>query len=237
VISAPPLAPRRDPLTISVILPVLNEARSVNSVIGHLRVQEPGVEIIVVDGDAAGGTIAAVSGNDVRAAVAAPGRANQMNRGAALATGDILLFLHADTLLPSGAFGRLRTCLADEDIVGGAFSLGIASPRWYFRVTERYVACRTRITRVPFGDQAVFLRRKYFTRIGGYASIPIMEDVELMARIRRRGDRICIVPDRVMTSPRRWEREGVVYTTARNWLLQFLYCCGVAPARLAKFYR
>jgi rSAM/selenodomain-associated transferase 2 len=237
VISAPPLAPLRDPLAISVILPVLNEARSINSVIGHLREQEPGVEIIVVDGDAAGGTIAAVSGNDVRTTVAAPGRANQMNRGAALATGDILLFLHADTLLPSGAFGRLRTCLADEDIVGGAFSLGIASPRWYFRVTERYVACRTRFTRIPFGDQALFLRRAYFNGIGGYHPIPIMEDVELMSRIRRRGDRIGILSDKVMTSARRWEREGVICATARNWLLQLLYCCGVPPKRLARFYR
>ena len=227
----------QNPLSISVVLPVLNEVRSITGVIGRLREQEPGVEIIVVDGDPEGSTLSAIGDRDVRTAVSLRGRALQMNRGAALAAGDVVLFLHADTLLPAGAFGRVRDGLADEGMVGGAFSLGIASPRWYFRITERYVACRTRITRVPFGDQAIFLRREYFTRIGGYAAIPIMEDVELMTRVRRRGDRICIVPDRVMTSPRRWEREGVFFATARNWMLQFLYCCGVPPKKLARFYR
>jgi rSAM/selenodomain-associated transferase 2 len=232
---APPL--RRNPLTISVILPVLNEAAAINSVIGHLREQDPAIEIIVVDGDPAGGTIRSIADPGTVTAVAAPGRANQMNRGAAMAKGDVLLFLHADTLLPPGAPGLVRTCLADRCIVGGAFDLGIASPRWYFRITERYAACRTRLTRIPFGDQALFLRREYFTSIGGYHPIPIMEDVELMSRIRRRHDRICIVPARVMTSARRWEREGVLYATFRNWTLQLLYCCGVKPERLAHFYR
>ena len=192
------------PLTISIILPVLSEARCINDIIGHLREQDRSVEIIVIDGDPAGNTIAAISDRDVRTAVAPRGRGIQMNRGADLASGDILLFLHADTRLPSRAFSLLRAVLADTSIVGGAFDLGIDSRRWYFRITERYVAFRTRITRVPFGDQAIFLRRKYFTRIGGYAPIPIMEDVELMARIRRRGDRLCVIPEKIRTSARRW---------------------------------
>jgi rSAM/selenodomain-associated transferase 2 len=227
----------QSPLTISVILPVLNEAETINGVIGHLRKLDCPVEVIVIDGDPAGGTIAEIRDRDVRTAVSRRGRADQMNLGASLASGDILLFLHADTLLPAEAFGRMRTCLADEAVVGGAFSLGIDSPRRIFRITERYVALRTRLTRIPFGDQAIFLRREYFIRIGEYAPIPIMEDVELMSRIRRRGDGICILPEKVATSPRRWEQEGILYATARNWMLQALYCCGVKPKTLARFYR
>jgi hypothetical protein len=120
---------------------------------------------------------------------------------------------------------------------GGAFDMGIDSERKVFRITERYVAWRTRLTRIPFGDQAIFVRRDYFERIGGYRDIPIMEDVDLMRRIRRRGDAICIVPEKVMTSARRWEKDGLVFGTLRNWMLQALYCCGVSPERLARFYR
>jgi rSAM/selenodomain-associated transferase 2 len=225
------------PPAISVIVPVLNEAHAINGIIDHLRRQDPAIEVIVIDGDPAGGTIRCIVDPRTVTAAGAPGRASQMNRGAAMAKGGILLFLHADTLLPPGALGLVRACLADERIIGGAFDLGIASPRWFFRVTERYVACRTRLTRIPFGDQAVFLRRGYFTSLGGYADIPIMEDVELMSRVRRQGGRIAIIAAKVMTSPRRWEREGVLYATLRNWTLQLLYCCGVPPERLARFYR
>jgi hypothetical protein len=127
--------------------------------------------------------------------------------------------------------------MQDERVVAGAFDLGIASPRWYFRVTERYVALRTRFTGIPFGDQAIFVRRDYFSLVGGYSPVPIMEDVEFMRRIRRRGDRILIIPKTVTTSPRRWEREGVVYATLRNWALQFLFAVGVPPEHLVRFYR
>ena len=227
----------QSPLTLSVIVPVLNEATGINGVIGHLRDLDRSAEIIVVDGDPAGGTIRNIADRDVVAVLSAPGRANQMNRGASVARGDTLLFLHADTFLPSRAFNAIRRCLADPEKIGGAFGLGVDSPRWYFRVTEQYVSLRTVLTRLPFGDQAIFLRRKYFESIGGFAPLPIMEDVELMTRIRRRGDRICLVPAKVMTSARRWEREGVVSATLRNWMLQFLYCCGVPPKKLARFYR
>lgn len=226
-------------MTISIIIPVLNEAESINSLISHLHTLEPSgkAEIIVVDGAADGGTIKVIGDNKVVTTASEPGRGIQMNRGASLGHGDVLLFLHADTLLPADAFGLIRNALSDEMFVGGAFDLRIRSDRKIFRITERYVALRTRLTRIPFGDQAIFLRRKYFEKIGGYRSIPVMEDVELMARIRKRGDAICIIPEKVMTSARRWEKEGVLRTTLRNWMLQLLYILGVPPARLARFYR
>lgn len=233
-----PLSMHRNP-TISVIIPVLNEARNINVVIAHLRSQAAvdAVEIVVVDGSTAGSTIKAISHPGIITAIAEKGRACQMNCGATRATGDILLFLHADTLLPPNAFARIRTCMEDVRHAGGAFDLGIDSEQRVFRITERYVAFRSRLTRIPFGDQAIFIRRDYFERIGGYRDIPIMEDVDLMRRIRQRGDAICIIPETVMTSARRWEKDGIIFGTLRNWMLQALYCLGVSPERLARFYR
>jgi rSAM/selenodomain-associated transferase 2 len=233
-----PLSRNSNP-SISVIIPVLDEAQGINDVIAHIRSQAAvdAVEIIVVDGDPAGGTIRAISHPGIITAVAEKGRGSQMNCGAIRATGHILLFLHADTFLPPNALARIRNCMEVTRHAGGAFDMGIDSERKVFRITERYVAWRTRLTRIPFGDQAIFVRRDYFERIGGYRDIPIMEDVDLMRRIRRRGDAICIVPEKVMTSARRWEKDGIVFGTLRNWMLQALYCCGVSPERLARFYR
>lgn len=229
----------KDGAAVSIILPVLNEAAGINAFIGNLRSQAaPGkVEIIVVDGDPAGGTLAAIRDKDVLTTVSQRGRALQMNCGASLASGDILLFLHADTMLPPNALPGIQAVLNTGQCTAGAFDLGIASTRRIFRITERYVALRTLLTRVPFGDQAIFLRRDYFFSLGGYKDIPLMEDVELMKRIRRRGDRICIIPDKVMTSPRRWEKEGVLFCTFRNWALQAAFSLGVPPERLANWYR
>lgn len=228
-----------NPPAISVVIPVLRETGGINDLIAHLRGigSSHAVEIIVVDGDPSGRTIGAISDAHVVTAVCDPGRAAQMNRGAALAESDVLLFLHADTFLPPDGFARIAEALLDSEYVAGCFDLGIRSDQAMFRITERYVALRTRVTRIPFGDQAVFIRRDYFERIGGFADIPIMEDVDLMRRIRGRGDVICIIPEKVSTSARRWQREGVLLTTLRNWALQALYCIGVPPARLARFYR
>jgi rSAM/selenodomain-associated transferase 2 len=224
---------------ISIVIPVLNEAGNINRLITHLRAlpSDPEPEIIVVDGDPEKGSLKAIEHAGVVTAAAGPGRAAQMNAGAALASGEVLLFLHADTFPPGNAFASIDAVLQDSRVAGGAFDLGIQTDRRIFRITERYVACRTRITRVPFGDQAIFLRTAVFNQVGGYREIPIMEDVELMGRIRKFGHRISIIPEKVMTSARRWEKEGIIRGTLRNWMLQMLYCGGVAPERLAKYYR
>jgi len=223
----------------SVIIPVLNELPGINEVISRLEAQEPegGMDLIIVDGDPSGSTVSGITSDCVRKVISERGRALQMNRGASIARGEILVFLHADTRLPAGAFSLINLKMNDRRFVAGAFDLGFDTHRRIFKITEKYVHLRTRLTRVPFGDQAIFIRRAYFQELGGYRNIPIMEDVDLMKRIRMRGDRIAIIPEKVLTSPRRYEAEGILYCTFRNWVLQILYSCGVSPERLKKWYR
>jgi len=227
-----------DKPTISIIIPVLNEAKGIMGSIAHLReiAGDTAMEIIVVDGDPGGSTINAIIDTTVRKLTSDQGRARQMNCGAASASGEILLFLHADTLLPGNAFVLVLAALKDRRVVAGAFDLGIDSSRPVFRITETYVAVRTRLTRIPFGDQAIFIRRDHFEKINGYQDLPLMEDVELMKRIRKQGQRIAIIPEKVRTSPRRYEQEGVLSCTFRNLVLQLLYALGVPPERLVKWY-
>ncbi len=224
---------------ISLIIPVLNEQAQIGEAIGRIRLLAGGerAEIIVADGDPAGGTLRAISDPAVRGMVCAPGRGTQLNRGAAAAAGEVLLFLHADTNLPPNALTLIEETLRDETLAGGAFDLAIASPRPAFRLIERVASLRTRLTRIPYGDQAIFLRRDRFRSLGGFREIPLMEDVDLMRRLKRAGGRIAILPARAVTSARRWEREGILFTTLRNWALVTLFLLGADPCRLVRWYR
>ncbi len=224
---------------ISVIIPVLNEEGAINDVIDRIFKENSGsgFEVIVVDGDAGGSTVSRIERKDVATLVAPCGRGPQMNAGAAAACGNILLFLHADTILPSRGLGEIEAIMKDQRFVGGSFDLGIASRRCIFRLIEKVASLRSRITRVPFGDQAIFIRRDHFKEIGGYRKIPIMEDVELMRRIRKDGGRIFIIPRKVVTSARRWEQEGALYCTLRNWFVLILYLLKVPPEKLVRYYQ
>lgn len=224
---------------ISIIIPTLHEADGINAALDRLeRLNSPvPFEIIVVDGAEEADTLAAIRARNIVRIRSDRGRARQMNAGAAAASGDVLIFLHADTLLPRNGLQSIAELMALRNHVAGAFSLGVNSARAVFRITEQYAALRTRVTRIPFGDQAIFMRKEYFEKLGGYRDIPVMEDVEIMRRIKKRKDRLCILDDKVLTSARRWEREGVVCCTLRNWLLQALYAFGVPPERLAKLYK
>jgi len=225
--------------TFSIIIPVLHEPDRINALLQNLSQQHAHeqCEVIVVDGSPQKDTICVIDNKQVISLVSEPGRARQMNAGAAVARGEVLIFLHADTRLPENALGSIRTVLARSDSVGGAFDLGIHSDRFVFKVVAAVASCRSRLTRIPYGDQAHFLRKDYFAAIGGYREVPFMEDVELMHRIKKRGDKICILTDKVCTAPRRWEEEGIVYCTVRNWILTLLYFLGVSPYTLQQYYR
>jgi rSAM/selenodomain-associated transferase 2 len=226
-------------LFFSIIIPVLNEAVLINGIIDHLHSlgYNEETEIIVVDGDPEAGTLRAISHNDVRKIKSPRGRGKQMNAGAKVANGDILLFLHADNELPPDALRLIAIAMEDKQYVAGAFDLGIKSAGFIFRLIERVASIRSRITRIPFGDQSIFIRKDYFVAIGGYKDIPLMEDVEIMEKIKKRGDKIFIIPRRVLTSSRRWEQEGILRCVLRNWTLQILYLVGVSPDKLSIFYR
>lgn len=225
----------------SIIVPVFNEGASINQLIEHARALAGGsglsAEIIVVDGDPGGKTIASIGDREVVTTLGIKGRGSQMNAGAALAKGEILLFLHADTKLPDDALPLIDAACGRSASVAGAFDLAIDSQRPVFRLIEKTASLRSRLTRIPYGDQAFFFDADYFRRLGAFAGIPLMEDVEIMRRIKKRGDRIVFIDRPARTSARRWEKEGIMKCTVRNWCLISLYLFGVSPGRLVRFYQ
>lgn len=225
----------------SIIIPVVNEKNVINETIAHIEeiahTAAVTVEIIVVDGDRDGKTIGVIQRRDVKTAVSAKGRGKQMNYGAAMAKGDILIFLHADTRLPAGCFSLMETALGNPRCIAGAFDLSFNSDRFVFRLIARIASWRSRLTRIPYGDQAFFFTGEYFSSMGGFADIPLMEDVEIMRRIKKRGEHITIVKGSVTTSQRRWQKEGILLCTLRNWLLITLYLMGVSPQYLSRLYK
>jgi rSAM/selenodomain-associated transferase 2 len=229
----------------SIVIPVLNESGRINSLVEGVLSFAGGesFEVIVVDGGADGGTVGSIgdvgSAGDVavKTLVSERGRGRQMNAAAKIAKGDVLVFLHADTQLPDGAFANISRVLEDGKYVGGAFDLGVDTNNIILKAIVAVSRFRNRLTRMPYGDQAFFIRRDYFESLGGFAEIALMEDVELMRRIKRRGDKICILRDRVKTSARRWEKEGIVYGTIRNIILVNLFYLGVDPDKLARYYK
>lgn len=225
--------------TFSIIIPVLNEAGRIGGTLAGIRAIAGGqdAEIIVVDGDPEGGTLRALTDDAVQKLLSGKGRGRQLNRGAEVASGEVLVFLHADTVLPSEALGRIEAVLGDGTVAGGAFDLQIDSPRRVFRLIEAVASLRSRLTRIPYGDQAIFLRRDRFLALGGFGELPIMEDVDFMRRLKSAGGRIEILKARVTTSARRWEAEGALCTTLRNWTLVTLFLIGVDAGRLARWYR
>jgi rSAM/selenodomain-associated transferase 2 len=226
-------------IKFSIIVPVLHEGENINKQISyfHHLDSEKNLEVIVVDGSLEKDTLGVINSNHVIKISSEKGRAKQMNVGASAAKGEFLIFLHADTELPIQALKKINTLLGRKEYVGGAFDLSIKSDESIFRVIEVLASLRSRLNRIPFGDQAIFIRKEYFNEIGGYKEIPLMEDVELMRRIKKSGRKIWIFRDRVMTSPRRWEKEGVIYCILRNWTLQTLYFLGVSPDKLVRFYK
>jgi rSAM/selenodomain-associated transferase 2 len=222
----------------SIIIPVLHESEIINTQLESLKnleAEDP-FEIIVVDGSPTRDTLRVITETTVILCSCPQGRGRQMNVGAAEATGDILVFLHADTSLPRNALQLIQEQLQNHRLVGGAFSLLIDSRGLLIKMTAAFSTFRSCVTRAPYGDQVIFLRKTFFDEIGGYQDIPLMEDVELMRRVKKKGGDIVILPTAVVTSDRRWRQEGLWYTTLRNSVIIFLYWCGVSAEKLAKIY-
>ncbi|MFM7409030.1 MAG: TIGR04283 family arsenosugar biosynthesis glycosyltransferase [Cuspidothrix sp.] len=219
---------------ISIIIPTLNEAGNIKAAINSI--QSHNIEIIVVDGGSEDETLLIAKSLGVEVVVSPPGRANQMNTGAMVASGEILLFLHADTRLPSGFDEMIRKTLGKPGIVAGAFSLSINAPNWGLRLVEFGVRWRSHLWQMPYGDQAIFLTKEIFQKVGNFPQMPIMEDFELMRKLKLWG-KIYLLPTPVITSPRRWLKKGILQSTILNQVIVIAYLLGVSPNRIATWYR
>ncbi|TAL53312.1 TIGR04283 family arsenosugar biosynthesis glycosyltransferase [Pandoraea sp.] len=224
------------PLSLSIVVPVLNEAAGIAAALRRLApLRALGAEVIVVDGGSHDATRELAKPHADRLLTAPRGRAAQMNAGAALAHGDVLLFLHADTYLPADAHHRMTDALQDRTHVWGRFDVRIESRHRLLRVVATLMNLRSRISGVATGDQAIFVARRAFAQVAGFPAIALMEDIALSKRLRRLSPPACIGAA-VVTSGRRWEARGVWRTIALMWGLRLAYVCGVAPATLARWY-
>ena len=220
-------------VNVSVVIPTLDEHAGIGTAID--RAHGGGAsEVIVVDGGSVDGTADAAAGHGARVIETQPGRGRQMNAGAAVATGDVLLFLHADTTLPAAYVGHVARVLARPGVVAGAFELRIDAPHRALRLVEASVNRRSRWFGMPYGDQAIFLSAATFRRIGGYCEADSMEDFAMIRRLRRLG-RISIAPSHVTTSARRWLAGGVWRTTLLNQVCVAAWLAGVSGRRISRW--
>lgn len=221
-------------MSVSIIIPTLNEMSCLGDVLRQLREQRPR-EILVVDGGSSDDTCALAAAGADRLLHGPRGRAAQMNLGAAQASGDVLLFLHADCTLEPGALAEAERGLRQRGVVAGCFRMTVTAPGIVYRLIDACATGRVRLTGLVYGDQGLFVKRDRFVRVGGFPPLRLMEDVFLSKRLRRQG-RMVVVPKRIFVSPRRWQRQGVLRQTLRNWTLTALAAAGVHPDRLAAFY-
>lgn len=221
-------------LSVSVVVPTLNEETEIASFLRHVAGLEPGIEIVVADGGSTDRT-AAVAARHGRVIEAPRGRGAQMNAGAAETSGDALWFLHADTRPHPESLRAMRDALADPGVVGGAFEYDLNHPSVFFRITENVSNWKNQAFERFCGDMGIFVRRDVFERMGGFDEIPLMEDMDFCKRLKREGG-IRIIPLRIGTSVRRWLDEGILKNLVRNWILQILWQFGVSPHTLARWY-
>ena len=227
-------------MPISVIIPALNEEACLAETLRSLRAEQPR-EIIVVDGGSSDATceLAQRRTDSVSCRVSLlhgpRGRAAQMNQGAAHATGDVLLFLHADCTLEAGALRAAEECLGRGGVAGGCFRMMVTAGGPAYRLLDACATARVRLTGLIYGDQGLFVERRLFERMGGFPPLLLMEDLYFSRMLRGEG-RIVVAPRRIFASPRRWQRQGFLRQTLRNWTLTALAAAGVPPDCLTVHY-
>jgi len=221
-------------IDLSVIIPVLNEAETIAHTLQSLP--STGVEMILVDGGSSDNTVEIAQNMGAKAFLSPePGRAMQMNTGAKYATGNILLFLHADTQLPPNYPQLIQETLAQPHTIAGAFQLAINSQHPLLRIIEKGVNARSRFLQMPYGDQGIFLKKATFESTGGFRDLPIMEDFQFIRNLKQEG-KIRLATAHVLTSARRWEKLGVIKTTLINQMVIMGYFFGISPVKLKQWY-
>ncbi|WP_141735068.1 TIGR04283 family arsenosugar biosynthesis glycosyltransferase [Oligoflexus tunisiensis] len=224
-------------MNVSIIIPMLNEAASLGLVLDHWRsFAQSGAEVLIVDGGSADASVPIVEQAGFKVLTAARGRARQMNTGAQAARGDILLFLHADTLPPPRALDIMSRTLMRSRRVWGRFDVRIEGRAWMFPIIAFFINLRSRLSGIATGDQGIFIKREAFLQVGGFPDQPLMEDIEISKRLLRISRPLCLTP-RMRTSGRRWETRGVWRTIFLMWRLRWAYWRGASPQDLVKAYR
>jgi uncharacterized protein len=224
------LTPR---MRLAIVMPALDEAESLRRTLPAALAAAD--EVVVTDGGSTDGTPEVAHALGARVVCGPPGRGGQLTRGAAAADADILLFLHADTVLPEGACAAVRAAIAGG-AVGGAFRVRFDSDHSLLELGARLINWRTRLTGLPLGDQAQFVRCDVFRKMEGYRDWPILEDLDFALRLKKEGRRV-LLEERVTTAARRFVEQGIARTVATNWLIWLLFLLGVPPQRLAALYR
>jgi rSAM/selenodomain-associated transferase 2 len=214
---------------------MLNEADAISRTLIALRRGARDAEIVVVDGGSADSSVALAEPLCDLVVAVSRGRSRQMNAGAKLAQGDALAFVHADTLVPASFGYDIAAALSDPAVVGGRFDVELDSSALPYRIIGAMISIRSRLGRTGTGDQAIFVRREVFEQLGGFPEIDLCEDLEFSRRLKRAG-RIACLRSRVITSARRWNRNGLARTVLRMWLIRAMYLMGVSPARLKRMY-
>ncbi len=222
-------------MKLSVVVVMLNEERTIAATLGALRRGAPEAEIIVADGASEDRSVE-LARPHCDALLSAPrGRAAQMNAGARRARGEVLAFVHADTIVPATFAADIEGALADPRVAGGRFDVRLDDPHPLCGLIGALISMRSRLSHTATGDQAIFVRREVFESLGAFRDLPICEDLDFARRLKRAGYVACL-RSKVVTSARRWRRGGIIRTVLRMWTIRALYLAGVSPARLARRY-
>jgi len=223
-------------MRISIIIPTLNEADSIVSALNRLKpFRMAGHEVIVVDGGSNDETVNMARPLTNNVITSAPGRALQMNIGAKQATGEVMWFLHADTLVPENAAGLILGVFENQETQWGRFDIRLSGKQPLLRLVERLMNLRSRITGIATGDQGIFVRREAFESVGGFAPIPLMEDLDISKRLKKNSWPCCL-DTKLVTSSRRWEENGILRTILLMWRLRLAYTLGARPEQLVNHY-
>lgn len=219
---------------VSIIIPVLNEEKTISALMQDLCASNPRCEVIIVDGGSTDNTVKICSQfKKIKLAISEKGRANQMNKGAEIANGDILLFLHADTILPKDGIAAINTAMLDKEILGGSFYMKFDDDTLPFRFFSTFTKINSAY--FTYGDQAIFVRKSVFQEIGAYKALPILEDFEIQKRLRKKG-KFVKLPLAVTTSARRFLKNGILKQQLLNIALLLAYELGYSPSKLKKYY-